>query len=75
MLRRTVLVACFLAAFAATATVAQASVPHWIWGKPTEEIPPGKAVPVITDRDADVPGHACVRQKTRRPNAKSKIAR
>jgi hypothetical protein len=49
MIRRTILVACFLAAFAATAAVAQAAGPHWIWSKPTEEIPAGKAVPITTE--------------------------
>jgi hypothetical protein len=49
MIRRTVLIACFLAAFAATASAAQAVGPHWIWAKPTEEIPAGKAVPVTTE--------------------------
>jgi hypothetical protein len=50
MIRRTVLITCFVAAFAATAGVAQAAGPHWIWGpKPTEEIPAGKAVPITTE--------------------------
>jgi hypothetical protein len=49
MIRRTILVACFLAAFAASAAVAQAAGPHWIWSKPTEEIPAGKAVPITTE--------------------------
>jgi hypothetical protein len=50
MLRRTVLVACFLAVFAVTAATAQAAGPHWTWGpKPTEEIPAGKAVPITTE--------------------------
>jgi hypothetical protein len=50
MLRRTVLVACFITAFAVTAASAQAVGPHWIWGpKKTEEIPAGKAVPITTE--------------------------
>ena len=50
MLRRTVLVACLLGAFAATSATAQAAGPHWTWGpKPTEEIPAGKAVPITTE--------------------------
>ncbi|MCW3033720.1 MAG: hypothetical protein QOK19_1720 [Solirubrobacteraceae bacterium] len=50
MLRRTVLVACFITAFAVTAASAQAVGPHWIWGpKKTEEIPAGKPVPVATE--------------------------
>jgi hypothetical protein len=50
MLRRTVLVGCLLAAFAATSATAQAAGPHWIWGpKKTEEIPAGKAVPITTE--------------------------
>jgi hypothetical protein len=50
MLRRTVVVACFLAAFAGTSATAQAVGPHWTWGpKKVEEIPAGKAVPVSTE--------------------------
>ena len=49
MLRRTVLIACFLVAFAATAASAQAVGPHWIWAKPVEELPAGKAVPITTE--------------------------
>jgi len=49
MLRRTVLIACFLAAFAATTATAQAVGPHWIWGKPVEELPAGKATPIATE--------------------------
>jgi hypothetical protein len=50
MLKRTIAIACFMAAFAASTAVAQAAVPHWIWGpKPTEEIPAGKAVPITTE--------------------------
>jgi len=49
MLRRTIAVACFVAAFAATGGVAQAAGPHWIWAKPVEELPQGKAVPITTE--------------------------
>ncbi len=50
MIRRTIAIACFVAAFACTAAVASAaSVPHWVWApKPAEEIPAGKSVPVET---------------------------
>ena len=49
MIRRTIAVACFIAAFAATGAVAQAAPPHWIWAKPVEELPQGKAVPISTE--------------------------
>ena len=49
MLRRTIAIACFMAAFAVTAGVAQAAGPHWIWAKPVEELPQGKAVPITTE--------------------------
>ncbi len=49
MFRRTLFLAFFVAAFAATTAAAQAAGPHWIWGpKKTEEIPAGKAVPITT---------------------------
>ena len=38
MLKRTLIVALFLTAFAASAGSAQAVGPHWFWGKPVEEI-------------------------------------
>jgi hypothetical protein len=49
MLKRTLIVALFLTAFAASAGSALAAGPHWFWAPKLEEIPQGKAVPLTTE--------------------------
>jgi hypothetical protein len=49
MVRRIIVLACFAAAFAISASAAQAAGPHWYWGKPVEEIPANKPVPITTE--------------------------
>jgi hypothetical protein len=47
-MRRLAVALMTLAAMAVTASVAEAAEPHWIWGKPTEEIPAGSLVSIET---------------------------